>query len=169
MAIFHARLSGADRIKTASARLGELHLNPDSLDTPGLPAQTAEFQVVVPYVDPKITANVVDRAVGLASGLNATLHLVAVYVAPYPTELRFPETMKEHLTARLTELAERSALPARVDLVVARDRLAGFCQVLRPGSAVLLGTRRRWWWTREERLARALAREGHRVSLLHFN
>ena len=164
MATFNARPNG-----TIGGRIGELHLNPGSLRISERPEQAAELEVVVPYVGDEITARVVDRAGELAAGLNATLHLIAIYVAPYPTELRFPATIKQHLTTHLTDLAERCALPARVDLVVARDREEGFRQVVRPGSAVLLGTRRHWWQTREERLARALAREGHRVSLLHFD
>jgi len=169
MATFDTWLTGADGIKPVPERIGELHRDPDSLRIPAFPEQAAELEVVVPYLDPKVTAKVVDRAAALAAGLNATLHLVAVYVAPYPTELRFPAAMKEHLTGRLTEMAENCAMPTRIDLVAARDRNQGFRQVLKPGSAILLGTRRRWWWTREERLARALAREGHRVSLLHFD
>lgn len=164
MATFNARPNNA-----IGRRSGELYLNPGSLRITERPERAAELEVVIPYVGEEITAKVMDRAGELAAGLNAILHLVAVYVAPYPTELRFPAAMREHLTKSLSELAERCALPARVDLVVARDREDGFRQVMKPGSAVLLGTRRRWWWTREERLARRFAREGHRVSLLHFD
>jgi hypothetical protein len=105
-----------------------------------------------------------ERAAVLAVGLNVALKLVAVYVAPYPADLDCPAAMEEHLTARLAELAERSTLPSSVELVVARDR----GEVLPPGSTVLLGSRRRWWRTPEERLARALTRQGHRVSLIRF-
>lgn len=112
---------------------------------------------------------VVQKAVALAIGLNATLKLVAVYIAPYPADLSCPAAMQEHLTALLTEIAERTDLPSSVQIVVARDRDAGFRHILRPESAVLLGSFRRLWRTREEKLARALAREGHHVSLLHFD
>jgi hypothetical protein len=93
------------------------------------------------------------RAAVLAAGLNVVLKLVAVYVAPYPADLDCPAAMQEHLTSRLTELAERSTLPSSVQLVVARDRGEGLRQVLPPVSTVLLGSRRRWWLTAEERLA----------------
>ncbi|MDE3159116.1 MAG: hypothetical protein KGM92_10140 [Acidobacteriota bacterium] len=109
-----------------------------------------------------------ERAAVLAAGLNVALKLVAVYVAPYPADLDCPAATKEHLTSRLTELRERSTLPSSVELVVARDRSEGLRQVLPPGSTVLLGSRRRWWRTPEERLARALTHQGHRVSLIHF-
>ncbi len=126
------------------------------------------LEIVVPYSSPQLTAKVVERAGALGAGLDVRLKLVAVYVAPYPAELRCPAAMERHLTARLTEIAERASLPASLHLVVSRDRLDGLRRLLRPGSAVLLGTRKRFWRTREERLARDLTRQGHQVSLIHF-
>jgi len=130
---------------------------------------TGTLEVVVPYTSPEMTEKVVERAAALSAGLNVLLKLVAVYVAPYPAELRCPAAMEQHLTARLTELGERTSLPSCVHLVVSRDRVEGFRQVLRPGSAVLLGSRKRFWRTREEKLARELTRLGHYVSLIHFD
>ena len=124
--------------------------------------------IVVPYIGSELTGKVMERATVLAAGLNVVLKLVAVYVAPYPADLDCPAAMEEHLSSRLAELAQRSTLPSSVELVVARDRSDGLRQVLPPGSTVLLGSRRRWWRTPEERLARALTRQGHRVSLIHF-
>jgi hypothetical protein len=76
--------------------------------------------------------------------------------------------MQEHLTKTLSQLAEQSELPVTVELVVARSRDEGYRRALPHPSTVLLGTRKHWWRTCEERLARALTRAGHRVSLLHF-
>jgi hypothetical protein len=127
------------------------------------------LEIVVPYTSPEIAAKVVERAAALTAGLNIILKFVAVYIAPYPTELRCPTAMERHLTGRLTDLAGRTNLPSRIHIVVSRDRAEGFRQVLRPGSAVLLGSRKRFWRTREERLARELIRQGHHVSLIHFD
>lgn len=127
------------------------------------------LEIVVPYTGPEITARVVERAAALTAGLNVILKFVAVYVAPYPSELRCPAAMEQHLTTRLTDLAGRTSLPSCVHLVVSRDRAEGFRRILRPGSAVLLGSRKRLWRTREEKLARELTREGHHVSLIHFD
>lgn len=127
------------------------------------------FEIVVLYTTPEITAKVIERAAALSAGLNATLKLVAVYVAPYPAELRCPPAMRQHLTARLTELVARTPLDASIHIVASRDRDGGFRQILRPGSAVLLGSPERFWRTREQKLARALNRQGHRVSLIQFD
>jgi hypothetical protein len=127
------------------------------------------LEVVVPYTSPEMTEKVAESAAALSAGLNVLLKLVAVYVAPYPAELRCPAAMERHLTARLTELAERTSLPSCVHLVVSRDRVEAFRQVLPPESAVLLGSRKRFWRTREEKLARELTRLGHHVLLIHFD
>lgn len=149
---------------------GAFFVNPHSIRLPE-PARdhAGSLEIVVPYIGAELTAKIVEKAASLASGLNATLKLVAVYIAPYPSDLACPVSMKDHMTAQLTEIAERTTLPSTVHLVAARDRDAGFRSVLRPASAVLLGSRRRPWRTREERLARELAREGHHVSLLNFD
>ena len=59
-------------------------------------------------------------------------------------------------------------LPFNPQVVLARGSNEGFCHVLKPESIVLLGARKHWWRTREEKLARRLARDGHKVVLLHF-
>lgn len=127
------------------------------------------LEIVVPYTTPELTTRVVQSAAALTAGLDVRLKFVAVYVAPYPTELRCPAGMERHLTVRLTELAERTTLPSCLHLVVSRDRSEGFREILRPGSVVLMGSRKRLWRTREEKLALDLTRQGHHVSLLHFN
>ncbi len=129
----------------------------------------AAIEIVVPYTSPQITAQVVEGAAGLSAGLNVILKIVAVHVVPYPAELRCPAAMAQHLTARLAELAGRTNLPACTQIVVSRDRDEGFRQILPPGSAVLLGSRKRFWRTREEKLARSLSRQGHQVSLIRFD
>ena len=140
-----------------------------SLQQTAQSADSGIMEIVVPYASPEITAKVVECAAALSRGLTVTLKLVAVYVAPYPAELRCPASMERYLTARLSELAERTNLPCRVHLVVSRDRSEGFRQVLRLGSTVLLGSRKRLWRTSEEKLARDLDGQGHHVSLLHFD
>jgi hypothetical protein len=149
---------------------GAFWVNPRSIRLPEAAQDHAgSLEIVVPYIGAQLTAKVVGKAASLTSGLNAALKLVAVYVAPYPSDLACPVSMRDHLTARLTEIAGRTTLPSTVHLVVARDRDAGFRHVLRPASAVLLGSHNRPWRTREEKLARELARAGHQVSLLHFD
>ncbi len=150
-------------------RRGQTPVSGASLERARQFGDAGTLEIVVPYTSPEIAARVVERAAALTAGLNVILKFVAVYVAPYPAELRCPAAMERHLTACLNDLAGRTSLPSCVHLVVSRDRVEGFRRVLRPASIVLLGSRRRLWRTREEKLARELTREGHHVSLIRFD
>jgi hypothetical protein len=69
---------------------------------------------------------------------------------------------------QLTELAADCPLPVIPQVVLARSREEGFRYALRPESTVLVGTHRHFWRTSEERLARTLLADGHKVALLHI-
>lgn len=150
-------------------RNGELPLKSQWLRVAETQKHAGTLDVVVPFTTPEITAKVVKRAAEFASGLNASLKLIAVWVIPYPAELRFPTATQDHLTNQLSGLARQSELPVTIELVAARGRDEGYCCALPQASTVLLGIRKHWWRTREERLARALAHQGHCVSLVHFD
>jgi hypothetical protein len=68
----------------------------------------------------------------------------------------------------LVDLASRCPLSVDPQVVLARYRDDGFRHVLKPASIVLVGARKRFWPTREEKLARSLARDGHQVALLYL-
>jgi hypothetical protein len=103
----------------------------------------------------------------LTAGLNARLTLVAVHTVPYAEPYGCPAAVHAHLVEQLVDLASRCPLPVNPQVVLARGRTEGFAYVLKPESIVLLGARKHWWRTEEERLARSLARDGHKVVLLH--
>ena len=64
-------------------------------------------------------------------------------------------------------LASRCTLPVSAEVVLARSREEGFRHALKPSATVLVGARRRPWRTAEEKLARALVRDGRQVVLMH--
>jgi hypothetical protein len=144
---------------------GKLHIDPGSLQTDVF---AEELEVVVPYTDPSITGAVLERAVALTAGLNARLTLVAVHTVPYPLDFECPTAVHAHLVEQLVDLASRCPLPVNPRVVMARSRDEGFCYALKPESTVLVGTRRHMWRTTEERLARTLVSDGHKVVLLHI-
>ena len=67
------------------------------------------------------------------------------------------------------ELADGCSLPVEPQVILARSREEGFRYALKPESTILLGTRRHFWRTDEERLARTLVSHGHKVALLHLD
>ena len=145
---------------------GHLEIDPGALNANRAGEEVLE--VVVPYTEWSLTDAVLKRAVVLTAGLNARLTLVAVHTVPYPCQFGCPTAVHAHLVEQLVDLASRCPLPVQPHVVLARSREEGFRHLLHPRSTVLVGSRKRWWRTSEEGLARTLARDGHRVALLHI-
>ena len=144
---------------------GKLQIDPGTLDAGN---GGAEIEIVVPYTERALTAAVLQRASVLTAGLNASIRLVAIHAVPYPLPFHCPAAEHAHLVERLVDLASRCPSSVAPEVVLARYRDAGFRHVLKPASIVLIGARKRFWPTREEKLARALARDGHMVVLVHL-
>jgi hypothetical protein len=144
---------------------GELRIDPGSLDANGV---GEDLEIVVPYTEWSLTQAVLKRAAALTAGLNAKLKLVAIHTVPYPAQFECQAAVHAHLVEQLVELASRCPLAVEPQVVLARSREDGFRHVLSERSTLLVGTRKHWWRTQEESLARALARDGHKVALLHI-
>ena len=144
---------------------GELRTDPGEL---GTDAFSGELELVVLHTDPVLTRMVLRKAVALTAGLQARISLVAVHSVPYPAPFRCPTSAYVFLVDQLMELTGECALPVNAQVVLARYREDGFRYALRPDSTVLVGTYRHLWRTSEERLARMLASDGHKVALLHI-
>jgi hypothetical protein len=143
---------------------GVLRIDPGSLDVDGA---AGEIEIVVPYTEWAVTRAVLERVAGLTAGLNVAITLVAVHTIPYPATFGCPTAVHAHLVEQLVDLASHCPLPVNPQVVLARSREEGFRHVLRPESTVLVGSRKHWWRSNEESLARSLARDGHKVALLH--
>jgi len=141
-------------------------MDPGVLEVPGA---TGEIEIVVPYTEWEVTAKVLQRAVVLTAGLNARISLIAVHAVPYPAPFGCPAAVHAHLVEQLVDLASQCTLPVSAQVVLARGLAEGFNHGMAPESTVLLGSRRRFYRTYEERLARMLASRGHRVSLVHVD
>jgi hypothetical protein len=145
--------------------LGQLRIDPASLESAG----SAELEIVVPYTEWSLTREVLQRAVALAVGLNVRIQLVAVHTSPYPTSIGCPVLVHAHLVDQLIDLAGTCPIPVNPQVVLARYWDEGFRYAMKPHSTVLIGSRRHLWRTHEEKLAQALASEGHQVALLHID
>jgi len=143
---------------------GELRVDPGTIENFS-PAH--EMEVVVPYTEWAVTEALLHRAAALTRGLNVRLLLIAVLAIPYPCTFPGPAAVHAHMVEQLEELAERCALPVQAQVVLARSREEGFRYALRPDSTVMVGSRKRFWRTAEERLAKMLAADGHKVALVH--
>jgi hypothetical protein len=144
---------------------GELRIDPGQL---GTDAFSGELELVVPYTDPQLARALLRKAVAMTAGLQARIVLVAIHTVPFPADFRTQASTHGFLVERLTELAADCPLPVNPQVVLARSREEGFRYALRPESTVLVGTHRHFWRTSEERLARTLLADGHKVALLHL-
>jgi hypothetical protein len=144
---------------------GELRIDPGQL---GTDAFSTELELVVPYTDPSLTRALLRKAVALTAGLQARISLVAVHAVPFPADFRCPASTHAFLVNQLMDLAAECPLPVNPQVVLARSRDEGFRYALQPESTVLVGTYRHFWRTSEERLARMLVSDGHKVALLHI-
>jgi len=124
------------------------------------------LELAVLYTNPALTAATLEAALQLARGCAAGVTIVAVHVLPYPAPLAVQEGIREHLEAELSGIARTCPVAIRLKLVFARNRAEVYRQLLERGALVVMGTRRRWWPTREERLARRLAAGGRSVALV---
>ena len=127
---------------------------------------SAPVEIVIPVTDIAVLAPVIDAAEQWSSGLHARLQLLFVRVLPFPLPLEPSETTRQHIVTQASRFTASCALTVTVQIVFARSLGEGYRYALRPNSTVLLGTRRRWWPTREERLARELVSGGHNVGLM---
>ena len=143
---------------------GELQIDPPSIGTGG---QCGAIEIVVPFTEWAVTEAVMLRAASLTARLNASLILVAVHAVPYPMAFGCPALVHARLVDQLIDLASRCPLSVNPQVVLARSCHEGFRHALKAASTVLLGTRRQFWKTSEERLAAALTRDGHNVALVH--
>lgn len=146
--------------------LGALQIDPGTLDGAN---GSQEMEIVVPFTEWAVTEAALRKVTQLTAGLNVRVTLVAVHTAPYPASFWFPAAIHAYLVEQLTELASRCPFPVTPQVVLARGREEGLCFVLKPESTVLLGARRHFWRTSEERLARTLAHVGHKVVLMHVD
>jgi len=145
---------------------GELRIDPGQL---GTDAFNGNLELVVPYTDPGLTRALLRKAAAMTAGLQARISLVAVHSVPFPADFRCLSCTHSFLVDQLTELAEECPLPVNPQVVLARSRQEGFRYALHPESTVLVGAHRHLWRTGEERLARMLAADGHKVALLHLD
>jgi hypothetical protein len=140
------------------------------LDTPAghaAPPQPSEAQpglnIDVVFTSVQATLAALKRAGALASRLNSRITLVVPQVVPFPCPLSSPPVLLDFSERRFRVLAGASPVDTTVQLYLCRDKWDALTLMLKPRSLVVVGGRRRWWPTEEERLARKLGRAGHEV------
>ena len=132
-------------------------------EPPGYRTSEHEVEISVVFTSFHATVAALRMAGTLAKGFRAHINLVVPQVIPYPISLDNPSVAREFCEQKLRDLAHESAVDTTVLVYLCRDRLATLRKVLRRGSVVVIGGRRRWWPTSEKRLAEKMRRLGQEV------
>jgi hypothetical protein len=103
------------------------------------------------------------EAGNLANSLGARITLVVPQMVPHPLLLESPPVLVDFNENRFRVMASKSPVETRVHIYLCRDRFDALTSVLKAGSIVVLGGRKRWWPTKDETLARQLRRAGYEV------
>ncbi len=130
------------------------------------------LEVNVVFTNPQATAAALKYAASLAHDLDAVIRLRAGIVVPVQLPLDEPPVsvaFTERLLSDLVSGLDADRFARTVDLYVCRDWQETLLQVLKPDSPIVIGSSRRWWPTAENRLAKALRSQGHRVIVAGCN
>ena len=130
---------------------------------PSLEEADRKLNIAVVFTSAESTLAALKEAGTLATSLGASISLVAPQVVPYPLPLETPPVLVEFNENRFRVMANESPVEANVRIYLCRDRFETLAAVLKPGSIVVVGGRKRWWPTGDEILARRLRRAGYEV------
>jgi hypothetical protein len=122
-----------------------------------------ELSIAVVYTSVHSTLAALKEAGDLASQLGARITLIVPEVVPYAVPIETPPIAVLFNENRFRVIASRSLVETNVQICLCRDRLAALRAALKPGSIVIVGGRKRWWPTKDERLARDLRCSGYEV------
>ena len=133
------------------------------------PTEPKVFQnrlhVAVVFTSTTATLAALKKAGALAESLSARITLVVPQIVPFPLPLESPPVLLDFSEQKFRQIAAESPVETTVHINLCRDRIETLRAVLPDRSVVVLGGRRRWWPTGEQRLARQLRRAGHEVIL----
>jgi hypothetical protein len=121
------------------------------------------LEVVVIFTDTSGTLAAMQMADRLAQKLEAHLRVLMPYEVPFALPLTKPAVAVSFLEDQLRTLASKVTMEIAAQIFLCRDKWRTLRLVLEAGSLVIVGDRKRWWPTPEQRLARALSKDGHHV------
>ena len=111
------------------------------------PNQADGLPLTIPYTSTGMARQALRAAENLSRGLNVSVRLVAVQIVPFPCPVNQPPVALRHIAGPLERLAAEADIPVEVNIVLARDVMAGYLEVLPHDSLVLMAARKRWWPT----------------------
>lgn len=145
--------------KARRVSLGDSPLAPEAL---GFPLQPLEITVI--FTGPAATLSALMWAHQCAQTLNAHIVLVCQVVPRYFDFTKSPISTT-FMERQLCSMAAAWCPDVAVEIRIVLCRHLDQClkRIFDRESVVILGGRKRWWHSREQRLAKTLESSGHRV------
>jgi hypothetical protein len=125
----------------------------------------SHISVVVIFTSTELTIKALEKAEELAKSLEAKIAVVAAQIVPFPAPLDQPPVSFEFVIGQF-EMAVRNSRNIYFSTYVCRDQYEAYKRILDRNTPVVIGIKKRWWPTREERLARKLQRAGCQIILV---
>jgi hypothetical protein len=127
-----------------------------------------ELPVFVIFTSINRTLHALEKASQLAEPLRSGIEILVVQTVPFALPLEDPSVPFEFLVKQLKEKAAQFPVQIKISAYLCRDQLHALKQILHRNCTVVMGIRKRWWPTRDERVARKLRRGGLDVILVEM-
>lgn len=121
------------------------------------------LEIVVLFTSQDATAAAINCAAMLLRGLNGRISLLDMESVPHQLSLESPPVSGEFIKQRLLELANTSSVEVTGYVYFCRFPLEAVVSILKTGSLIVIGCRKRWWPTWEGKLAGRLRKAGYQV------
>jgi hypothetical protein len=124
-----------------------------------------KIEVNVVFTTHEGTVMALRTAASLARDLDARIRFLVHQTVPFVLPLEAPPVYVSFIERRCRAMARGCAGASEVNIEVylCRDRQRAVLQTLRPHALVVLGGKRSWWPSSEQKLARQLHLHGHHV------
>ena len=126
-------------------------------------ADGQQLQVNVLYTTPEGTLGALEEASRLARNLGTRPRVLRFYAVPFSLPLEKPPVSIGYLEEQIHALGDRSPIEIDARVILCRDPRASLREFLPQHSLVVVGGKKRWWATKEERLTESLRKDGHEV------
>lgn len=154
------------RANTTLLQIGDRHPSQGSYSETG---STLEVNVV--YTTPRGALAALRTAGNLSRRLEGRVRFLVPQAVPMCLPVTRPPVSIAFTEARCRSLALEcsDAVEVQVNVYLCRDQRQALREALRPHSLVVVGGRRRWWRSPEQKLATMLRADGHHVIFADVN
>jgi hypothetical protein len=125
----------------------------------------SRLNIFVLFTTVDATLPALRAAATMAGRLRARITLVVPEVVPFHLPLNRPPVVHDWNEKRFRVLAAESPVETTVRFYLCRERDETLAAVLKPHSLVVIGGKKHWWPTAENRMANRLRKMGHEVVL----